>query len=115
MASNFKNNLRKFRSTYKLTQQDMANRLHIKRARYGSYEEGRAEPTIGEYFMFCRIMCINNPKSFYEDEDYMEQTVTTSDERLNLVLGNIVHSFNEVDKAFDNLSDKMRLLNIKPS
>jgi len=113
MESNFKNNLRKFRATYNLTQQDMANRLRIKRARYGSYEEGRAEPTIGEYFLFCKMMNITNPESFYKDESYMEATVTTNDARLNLILGNIINSFNEVDKSFERLGNHVLLLNIQ--
>ncbi len=56
--------LRKYRNENKLSQVELCEKLSIPRQRYASYEEGRAEPSIQEYFRFCELMNVD-PVLFY--------------------------------------------------
>lgn len=50
-------NLKRLRSTYELSQQDIADKLGVERSTYTYYESGRTEPSIN---MLSRILEIYN-------------------------------------------------------
>lgn len=57
--------LKKIRSTFKISQSEMADQIGIKRSRLGSYEEGRAMPDICTFLKICGIYKVNIPV-FYQ-------------------------------------------------
>jgi len=58
--------LKQYRTKNKLVQREIALAFNIPLKRYASYEEGRAEPPIQEYFRMCEIMQVN-PVLFYNE------------------------------------------------
>lgn len=56
--SNLANNLRHLRKQNQLTQEQLAQKLGVKRAMIGAYEEGRAEPRLLTLQHFCQFFSV---------------------------------------------------------
>jgi transcriptional regulator with XRE-family HTH domain len=101
--SNFKDNLRRYRDINQLTQIKLAGILSMGRAKLGSYEEGRAEPSIGDFYVMCEKMKITDPQGFYSNENYFDNVPLVSGQRMRLLCSNIVHNFTQIEECIEKL------------
>lgn len=54
-------------------QERMANFIGISRPTLGSYEEGRAEPSVGVFLKMCTLLGISDPFGFYRDYSFFQE------------------------------------------
>lgn len=71
--SAFASNLAYIRKMRGWKQERMATFLGISRPTLGSYEEGRAEPSIDVFLKICSRLAVGDPYGFYRDYSFFQQ------------------------------------------
>jgi transcriptional regulator with XRE-family HTH domain len=85
--SNLATNLRYLRKQKELTQEQLAQKLGLKRAMIGAYEEGRAEPRLTTLQHFCQFFAVRMDQLVLRDltSDKAEAEVDISGQKLRIL------------------------------
>ena len=75
MKSAFSINLSKVRRQCNLTQEEAAAQIGIKRSTLGSYEEGRAEPSMANLAKILEAYGIQDVKAFLSNPNYLIEMI----------------------------------------
>lgn len=78
----FSNNLRTLRLNHALTQEDVADAIHINTAAYAHYEKGDRCPDVDTFLLLANILHVN-PKYFMEER--VDFVVSQSDFYASLI------------------------------
>ena len=122
--THFGKNLRFLRRLNGLSQQELANQLHLKRNNIASYESGSAEPSAKVYLRICRHF--NKSPQLLLDTLMVEQPLETTQIVLPIdnsirqnqfeeALSQFISQTNEMTKIFDGYTSLIEMKNIDNS